>query len=104
MPKATQVNGAKPEFKLRPFKQKILKNNNNNGASGWLSGLSVQPLVLAQIMISWFMRSSPASGSELTVRLLLGILSPSLSALPLHVLYLSLKINKNKLKKKGCKG
>ena len=48
-------------------------------------------LTSAQVMISRFMGSSPTSGSVLTVRSLLGILSLSLS--------LSLKINKLKKKK-----
>ena len=42
----------------------------------------------------------PSSASALTAQSLLGILSPSLSAPPPLALYLSLKINKNKLKKK----
>ena len=37
-------------------------------------------LVLAQVMISWSVRSSPASGPVLTAWSLLGILSPLLSA------------------------
>ena len=45
------------------------------------------------IMISWFMSSSPASGSALKVQRLLGIL---FSALPSLVLSLSLKIRKLK--------
>ena len=51
------------------------------GASGWLSRLSIQFLVLAQVMISRFIGSSPASGSVLRERSLLGILSLSLSKL-----------------------
>ena len=39
---------------------------------GWLSWLCVQLLILAQVMISWFMGLSPAS---LTVQSLLGIFS-----------------------------
>ena len=41
----------------------------------WLSQLSVRLLVSAQVMISWFGSWSPTSGSVLTVRSLLGILS-----------------------------
>ena len=51
--------------------------------------LSVRFLILAQVMISQTMRSSPVS--TLTVQSLLRILSPSLSALPC---LLCLKINK----------
>ena len=45
---------------------------------------SVKRLTLAQVMISWFVSSSPASGSVLTAQSwsLLQILSLSLSALP----------------------
>ena len=49
------------------------------GVPGWLSQLSIWLLISAQAMISWFMSSNPASGSVLTVRSLLGILS-----LPAH--------------------
>ena len=63
------------------------------GAPGWLSRLSVRLLILAQVTISGFMGLSPASSSALTTRSLLGSLS--LSAPPLLVLSLSLKINKH---------
>ena len=66
-----------------------------HGARGWLNQLSVQFLISAQVMISWFVSSSPALGSVLTAWSLLGILSPSLSALP-YSLCLFLKINKPK--------
>ena len=36
----------------------------NPGAPGWLSWLSIQLLILVQVMISWFMSLSPMSGSE----------------------------------------
>ena len=62
------------------------------GTPGWLNLLSVQLLILAQVMISQFVSSSPASGSVLTVRSLLGILSPSLR--PYSTRALSLKVNK----------
>ena len=45
----------------------------------WLGRLSVQLLILAQVMISWFMRSSPALGSALPARSLLGMHILSLS-------------------------
>ena len=48
------------------------------GAPGWLSHLSIRPLVLAQVMISWFMDSSPTWGSMPTMKSLLGIHSLSL--------------------------
>ena len=57
---------------------------NRLGALEWLSHLSLQLLILAQVMISQFM------GSRLMLGLLLGILSPSLSALPLLALSLPL--------------
>ena len=49
---------------------------------GWLRWLSIQLLISAQVMISWFMSSSPASGCALTVRSLLEILSLPLSLCP----------------------
>ena len=55
---------------------------------------SVKQLTLAQVMISQFVGSSPASGSVLTVQSLepaLDSVSPSLSVPPLLVLCLSLK-------------
>ena len=45
------------------------------GAPGWLSGLSVQLLISAQVMMSRFVISSPTSGAALPVRSLLGSLS-----------------------------
>ena len=58
----------------------------HDGAPGWLSQLSVGLLVLAQVMISWFVGLRPASSSVLTAQSLLGILSLPL----LHVLSLFL--------------
>ena len=50
------------------------------GAPGWPSQLSVQLLISAQVMISWFMGSGLAWGSVLTVWSLRGtFLSLSLS-------------------------
>ena len=72
-----------------------MKDVNKTRAPGWLSRLSVQLLVSTQVVISQFVGSSPASGSVLTARSLLGIFSPSLCPSPL--LSVSLK---NKLKKK----
>ena len=68
------------------------------GAPGWLSPLSIQLLISAQVRISQFMSSSPALGSVLAVQSLLGILS--LPAPPLlHTLSLSLQINLRKREK-----
>ena len=74
------------------------------GAPGWLSWLNIRLLVLAQVMISVFVGSSPVSGSVLTVRNLLGILSPSLCLCPSPALSVSLSLSLslsqiNKLKK-----
>ena len=68
--------------------------NKNWGEPGELSQLRVRLLVLAQVMISQFVGSSPTWGSVLSKQSLLGILSlsPSLSA-P-SPLTLSLKIKK----------
>ena len=63
------------------------------GAPGWLSPLSFQLLILAQVMISWFTSLSPTSGSVLAAWSLLGILCFPLSAPPYsHVLSLSLSL------------
>ena len=76
--------------------------NETYGAPAWLSWSSIWLLISAQVMIWWFVRSSPTSGSVLTVQSLLGILPLPLSA-PLllvctraHTHSLSLKINKLK--------
>ena len=45
---------------------------NKNWCTSWLSG---QLFISAQVMISWFMRSSPMLGSALTMQSLLGTLS-----------------------------
>ena len=74
-----------------------------HGAPGWLIQLSVQLLILAQVMISWFTGSSPALGFALIVWSLLGILSPPLSAPTLLTRALSLKINLKKERKKSQK-
>ena len=69
------------------------------GAPGWLSGLNVQLLISAQVVISQLMRSSPASGSVLTVEPASDSVSPAISAPPQLALSLSLflcqKINKH---------
>ena len=67
------------------------------GAPGWLSLLSFRLLLSAQVMISRFVRSSPASGSVLTLQSLVGILSPPLSA-P-HQLMCSVTLSQNKRNK-----
>ena len=52
------------------------------GAPGAVSRLSNRLLVLAQVVISCFVSSGPKPGSALTVRSLLGVLSPSLCPSP----------------------
>ena len=42
------------------------------GAPGWLSCLNIQLLISAQVVISWFMGSSPAPGSALKAGACLG--------------------------------
>ena len=66
------------------------------GVPGWLSQLSNGLLISTQVMISWFLRSSPASDSGLTKRSLLEILSffLSLSVPSLVAHSLSFKIDK----------
>ena len=67
--------------------------NSQVGEPGCLSQLSIQLLILAQVMIPWFVGSSPASGSTLAVQILLEILSPSLSLN--QIKYMSFKKIKN---------
>ena len=55
------------------------RNRFYGGAPGWLNWLSVHLLISAQVMISKFVSSSPASGSVLAVWSLLKSLSLSLS-------------------------
>ena len=62
------------------------------GAPGWLSQLSVQPLILAQVMISQLVRSSPHIGlCAVSRKPALDSLSPSLSSTCPLVLSLSQK-------------
>ena len=67
---------------------------------GWHSQLSIQLLILAQIIISQLVGSSPVLGSVLTAQSLEPVsdfVFPSLSVHPLLALYLSLSL-KNELK------
>ena len=68
------------------------------GEPGWLSGLSIQLLVSAQVTISWFIGSSPGLASALTVWSLLWILSlsPFLSAPPQLMRMCALSLSQNK--------
>ena len=62
--------------------------------TGHLGGSSVKHLTSTQVMISWFVNSSPTLGPVLTAQSLepaLGSVSPSLSASPLLMFCLSLK-------------
>ena len=45
------------------------------GGTWWFSQLSISLLISAQVIISWFVGSSPTLGSALTAWNLLGILS-----------------------------
>ena len=70
-------------------------NKNKVEAPGWLSRLSSK--TSAQVMISWFVSSSPMSVSVLTAQSLepgVDSVSPSLSALPQLMLCLSLSLKK----------
>ena len=79
----------------RKIKFKRTLKSKNRGA--WVAQSFKRP-TLAQVMISWFMGSSPMSGSVLTVQSLetaSASVSPSFSARPLPCLSLSLSF-KNK--------
>ena len=78
----------------KPFLDRCALEKANTWVSGWLSQLGIQLLILAQVLISQFMRSSPMWGSARTVWNLLGILSLPLSLCPFHPCSLSLKISK----------
>ena len=58
-------------------KKSTVFKNVHFGAPGWLSWLSFQFLILAQVTISWFVSLSPMSGSVLTAQSLVGFLSLS---------------------------
>ena len=63
--------------------------------SAWVAQ-SIERLALAQVMISWFVGSSPMPGSVLTARSLeptSDSVSPSFSARPLLTLCVSLSLN-----------
>ena len=73
----------------------ILSQNFSNIRGAWMSQ-SVRHLTSSPVMISWFMGSSLASGSELTAWSLepaSDSVSPSLSDPPLFTLFLSTWIN-----------
>ena len=70
----------------------VEESDKKQGVPGWLSWLSVWPLISAQVMISGFMSLSPTSGSALTVWSLFRIL----------ILSCGLKTNELKKKKKNC--
>ena len=63
------------------------------GAPVWLSQLSIQLLLSAQVMNLQFVSSSPASGSVLTVWSLLGSLSLPLYLPIPHLISLSLSLS-----------
>ena len=72
------------------------------GASGWFSWLSAWLLISDQAMISWFVGSSPASGSVLMVWSLFWILCIPLSLPFPHSCVVSLSLSlKNKLNVKN---
>ena len=66
--------------------------HSNFGTPGWLSHLSIQLVIWAQVMIPGAVGSSLTSGSVLSLEPAWDSLSPSLSAPPSLVLFLSLSI------------
>ena len=82
------LNHEKTEDLNRPIARKEIKISNQKppGEPGWLSRLGNQLIILAQIMISGFMRLSPMSGSALMSRSLLRILTLPPCSSPTHAL------------------
>ena len=79
---------------IRTDTAKALARRNKKGGT-WVAQL-VKHLTLAQVMISWFVGSSPALGSVLTAQSLepaSNSVSPSLSAPPLLMLCLSVSLS-----------
>ena len=70
----------------------------------WLSELSIWLFILAQVMLSQFVRLSPVLGSALTAWSLLGILSLLLSLPLTHAALLSKYINIKNFFEKDLKG
>ena len=80
------------------YREFLLENNNSRGT--WVAQ-SVKRPTSAQVMISWSVGSSPASGSVLTAQSLEPVsdsVSPPLSDPPPFMLCLSLSQKKKKLK------
>ena len=84
-----EIAGLWPEEGGRPTAAGSWKRQGVDGSLETLEAVG-GPWISAQVMISWFMCLSPTSGSVLTVRSLLGILSLSLS------LSLSISLSQNK--------
>ena len=76
---------------IRDSEKTHRKKTETPGATGWLSRLSVPLLTSTQVMMSWFVSSSPTLGSVLSAQSLLGILSPAVTVPPPLALSLSLK-------------
>ena len=80
-----------------------LKNEGSWGA--WVGRLVERP-TSTQVMISWLVSSSPASGSVLTAQSLepaLDSVCPSLSPSPTHAHSLSLSLKNKEILKKNTK-
>ena len=94
-------NGAVSAKALRQQQVWLIQDTGKFGGA-WVAQW-VKQLTLAQVTISRFTGSSPASGSVLTARSLEpagNSVSPSLSAPPLLTLSLSLSLTKINIKKK----
>ena len=74
---------------MKSNKSKFTNKNVVTGGT-WVAQWVKQP-TLTQVMISWFVGSSPVSGSVLSLEPALDSVSPSGSALPTLMLFLSLK-------------
>ena len=91
-PSAGRKKPSAPNPKNLP-NQRPIKNILQEGwVPGGLCQLSVRLWILARVMISWFVESSPVSGSD-SAEPAWDFLSPSLSAPPLLILSPSLSLS-----------
>ena len=76
------TKGPVPTCVAGPHASGQLQEPQVTGAPAWLSWLSAKCPISVQVMISWFVSSSPTSGSLLSAQSPLWVLGPPLSAPP----------------------